>query len=78
MDKRTDFILYPYATLRQNKSQGGFKMTEKELHELVKAEQRRYAREWRKKNPEKVAANKRRYWEKKALERIEKEKAEVD
>lgn len=51
-------------------------MTEKEMDELVRAEQNRYAREWRKKNPEKVAANKRRYWERKALERLTKEKAE--
>ena len=34
-------------------------MCEREIQELVREERRRYAREWRKKNPEKVrAANK--------------------
>ena len=53
-------------------------MSEKELHELVKAEQNRYAREWRAKNPDKVRAFNRRYWEKRARERIEKEKSGVN
>ena len=45
-------------------------MSEKEIQELIREEQRRYAREWRAKNPEKVQAANRRYWEKRALERM--------
>lgn len=45
-------------------------MSEKDIRELVREERRRYAREWRAKNPEKVQAANRRYWEKKARERI--------
>lgn len=51
-------------------------MTEKQIMELVRKERNRYAKEWRDKNPDKVAANNRRYWERKALERLAKEKAE--
>ena len=51
-------------------------MNEKEIHDLVKAEQRRYAKEWRRKNPDKVKAAKQRYWERKALERLEREETE--
>lgn len=42
-------------------------MSEKEIQELVREERRRYAREWRAKNKDKVAENNRRYWERKAL-----------
>ena len=44
-------------------------MSEKEIQELVREERSRYAREWRARNKDKVAANNRRYWEKKALAR---------
>ena len=44
-------------------------MSEKEIQELVRDEKRRYAREWRAKNKDKVSANNRRYWERKALAR---------
>ena len=48
-------------------------MCEREIHELVREERRRYAREWRKKNPEKVRAANKRYWERKALRMAEEE-----
>ena len=44
-------------------------MSEKELREAAVKAQREYQREWRRKNKDKVAANNRRYWEKKALAR---------
>ena len=44
-------------------------MNEKEIQELIREERRRYAREWRAKNPDKVKAACQRYWKKKALER---------
>ena len=49
-------------------------MSDKEIQELVKEERRRYAREWRAKNPEKVQAANRRYWEKKVMERMSAER----
>ena len=51
-------------------------MGEEQIMELVRQEKNRYAKEWRKNNPEKVAASNRRYWERKALERLESEKTE--
>ena len=36
------------------------------LTEAVREAKRQYMREWRKKNPERVKANNRRYWERKA------------
>ncbi len=39
----------------------------------AKIAQREYARQWRRKNPEKVRAINRRYWEKKAAQRKEAE-----
>lgn len=44
-------------------------MSGKELHEAAANARREYQREWRRKNKDKVAANNRRYWEKKALAR---------
>ena len=38
----------------------------KEISEKAKEAQRAYLREWRRKNPEKVQENNRRYWERKA------------
>ena len=48
-------------------------MSEREFQELVREERRRYAREWRAKNPEKVKASNVRYWEKRVRERMLKE-----
>ena len=45
-------------------------MSEREIQELVREERRRYAREWRKKNPEKVRAANQRYWERKVQARL--------
>lgn len=45
-------------------------MSDKEIQELVKEERRRYAREWRARNPQKVQAANKRYWEKRALMRM--------
>lgn len=44
-------------------------MKEEEILELIREERRRYAKEWRAKNPEKVQAANRRYWEKRVLAR---------
>lgn len=38
----------------------------KEISEQARAAQREYLREWRRKNPDKVRENNRRYWERKA------------
>lgn len=45
-----------------------------ELMKIVRAEKAQYAREWRNKNPGKAAEYNRRYWERKALARLEQEK----
>ena len=42
---------------------------EKRIEDLVKAEKREYYRQYRAKNKERVNANNRRYWERRALER---------
>lgn len=41
-------------------------MTEKKLQEKALELRREYQREWRRKNKDKVRANNRRYWERKA------------
>lgn len=50
-----------------------------ELSNKAKEAQRAYLREWRRKNPEKVRENNRRYWERKAEQMAAQEKeTEVD
>ena len=44
-------------------------MSEKELYEEAVKMRREYQREWLAKNKDKVSANNRRYWERKALAR---------
>ena len=44
-------------------------MNEIEIKKLVKAEQARALREWRRKNPDKVRAANARYWRKRVLRR---------
>ncbi len=46
---------------------------EKKIDELVKAEKREYYRKYRAKNRDRVNANNRRYWGKRALERQRKQ-----
>lgn len=48
-------------------------MDKKTMQEIAKGVQREYQREWRRKNPDKVREKNRRYWEKKAQERLRKE-----
>lgn len=43
-------------------------------NELIREARREYDRQWRKKNPEKVKAKNRRFWERKALEMMEQRK----
>ena len=50
-------------------------MTEKELQEAARLTCNEYAREWRRRNPEKVRERNRRYWEKKARQKIEQKSA---
>lgn len=46
-------------------------MNEKIFDDLVREAQREYGRQWRKKNPDKVKAKNRRFWERKALEMLD-------
>lgn len=48
---------------------GGEKVNEKIYSEAARMAKREYARQWRRRNPEKVRENNRRYWEKKAAKR---------
>jgi DnaJ-domain-containing protein 1 len=50
-------------------------MTKYELSEEARELKNEYFRKWRKNNPEKVAAAKKRYWEKKVKELKEKKEA---
>ena len=52
-------------------------MTEQKINELISEEKRRYAREWRAKNKDRVRETNRRYWEKRALEHMKKEQRTV-
>ena len=54
------------------------KISENEMNELIRKEKAAYYREWRQKNPEKAAEIQRRYWERKAMERMEREQREKD
>lgn len=47
----------------------------KNIDAIAREERLAYMREWRAKNKDKVRANNKRYWEKKALKRIERENA---
>ena len=49
-------------------------MTQKEIEAKAKELKREYARNWKKKNPDKVKAATDRYWEKKARKALECEK----
>lgn len=46
------------------------------MDEKALAARRAYKREWARKNPDKIRAQQRRYWEKKAAEAGEKEEQE--
>lgn len=51
----------------------------KEISEQARVAQREYLREWRRKNPDKVRENNRRYWERKTQQAAsEGNKTEVD
>ena len=68
-DRYAENYLHLYLTPKGNGGQEEF-MSEREIQELVREERRRYAREWRKKNPEKVRAANQRYWERKVKARL--------
>lgn len=53
-------------------------MDDKTITEIAREAQRKYQREWRAKNKDKVAAINRRYWEKKAAAIIEQQKGQND
>lgn len=46
------------------------------LEKLIVAERRKYQREWRAKNRDKVAATQRRYWENRALRTLQAQENE--
>ena len=53
--------------------QGGFTVTKTELERAATEERKAYFKAWRAANKEKTAEHRRRYWEKKAIERHERE-----
>lgn len=52
--------------------------TMKDLSEDAKEERRRYKREWNRKNPDKVKAAQRRYWERKAQNRQDRQTQDAE
>ena len=50
----------------------------KTVEELARDERLAYFRQWRAKNKDRVRENNRRYWEKRALERQQREAAETE
>ena len=48
-------------------------MNETNINEIARDERRAYFREWRKKNKDKVSQNNKRYWENRALKKIQAE-----
>ena len=53
-------------------------MNKKMVSDLAIQLRREYQREWRRKNKDKVAANNRRYWERKARKLAEKAEDETE
>lgn len=53
-------------------------MDDKAIAEIAREAQRKYQREWRAKNKDKVAAINRRYWQKKAAAIVEQQKGQND
>ena len=51
-------------------------ITPEELEKLAKAEYRKYKAEWRKNNKDEVRESNKKYWIKKAIEKLEREGAE--
>lgn len=45
------------------------------MTEAAKEARKKYLREWRRSNPDKVRAQKARYWERKAVEAVQAERA---
>ncbi len=50
------------------------KLTDEQLEELALEARRKYYREWRRNNPDKVREYRKRYWRKKALEMLKESK----
>ena len=50
-------------------------MEKNSLEELAREERREYFRQWRSKNKDKVRESNRRYWEKRAAKKVEKQEA---
>ena len=50
----------------------------KDLSEDAKEERRRYKREWNRKNPDKVKAAQKRYWERKAKIRQDRQTQDAE
>lgn len=59
-----------------NKKGGDFMC--KNIEEMAIEARRSYQREWRRKNPDKVRENNRRYWERKAQKMFEQAKSEQE
>ena len=51
---------------------------EHEFSEMARQARREYARAWRAKNPDRVRAINRRYWEKRATKATEPERREIN
>ena len=64
------------ANVKQNIHRELRKICDYEMDELIRKEKAAYYRQWRQNNPEKAKESQRRYWERKARERMEREQQE--
>lgn len=73
----TTFPLYISETLcaSQKRKVGAITLSKQKTEDLAKEIRRKYMREWRKKNPEKVREYNRKHWERKA-EQLQQEDQE--
>ena len=53
------------------------KLTDEQLEELALEARRKYHREWRRNNPDKVREYRRRHWRKKALEMLKEQQEDA-
>lgn len=53
------------------------KLTDEQLEELALEARRKYYREWRRNNPDKVREYRKRHWRKKALEMLKEQQEDA-
>ena len=69
-----DNLIKPYIEGGDNMDK---KLTDEQLEELALEARRKYHREWRRNNPDKVREYRKRHWRKKALEMLKEQQEDA-